>query len=526
MKTKAARLLAIAVLLVAVATASGIPQTIARAPVQKGMSYAAWWPGMYSDPDSDISLAQLAAVGAEWISLIVTQYQDTVASTAIRATEGTPTDADLIHVMTTAHSLGLKVMLKPHVDLWEDPAHWRGEIGSAFATQTQWSAWFASYRTFILHYADLAQTHGAGQFCVGTELSGTAHRASDWRGVIAAIRSHYSGPLVYAANWGGEETGLAWWDAVDFIGVDAYYPLSERDNPTVAELKAAWAPIAATLSGLSSAWGKSILFTEIGYRSQGGAAQHPWDWQVGGDVNLQEQADLYRATLESVWGKPWFGGIFWWAWGADPFEGGPCDDNYTPHDKPAEDVLRGFYGVSPRPSPAPAPPANHARTMPIYNDSLSPGWYDWSWGASVNFAAADQVYSGTRTIRVTLQPWGGLSLWHDYWDPGGYHYLEFYVRSAGPNPSHLWAFFYDDPDTGARRNRPADDCRYVDGGILDVGVWKRVLIPLRDMESDHGPLTRLALQESAGENTTFWVDEIQVVGATWYAHLPMVFRRP
>lgn len=37
------------------------------------------------------------------------------------------------------------------------------------------------------------------------------------------MREVYSGELTASANYGGEETGKSWWDAVDYIGVDAYY---------------------------------------------------------------------------------------------------------------------------------------------------------------------------------------------------------------------------------------------------------------------------------------------------------------
>ena len=37
------------------------------------------------------------------------------------------------------------------------------------------------------------------------------------------MRDVYSGKLTSSANWGGEEFSKSWWDAVDYIGVDAYY---------------------------------------------------------------------------------------------------------------------------------------------------------------------------------------------------------------------------------------------------------------------------------------------------------------
>lgn len=361
---KRAALLMLALAVVAPPSCSKTQIAVSPSPEnQKGISYACWAPGLYSLPESDLSLAHLAETGAGWISLIVTAYQDNLESTRIAAGPSTPTDDDLVHAISRAHSLGLKVMLKPHLDLAKDPSHWRGQIGQTYATEAEWTEWFASYRAFIEHYADLAAAEQAEQFCVGCELEATTWREADWRAVVAGVRSRYPGPLIYAANHSGEESRLAWWDAVDLIGVDAYYPLSNRYDPTLDELRAAWRPLAASLASLSARWQKPVILTEIGYRSLDGAAMHPWDWQIQGRVDLEEQADCYRAALESVYGEPWFGGIYWWSWSPDPSEGGPADSGFSPHDKPAESVLRAWFGGVRRRSPRPAKEWNPDRRL-------------------------------------------------------------------------------------------------------------------------------------------------------------------
>jgi len=81
----------------------------------------------------------------------------------------------------------------------------------------------------------------------------------DWRSVISDVRGLYSGPLTYASNHSGEETSIKWWDAVDYIGVDAYYPLTYKNDPTVAELKTAWLTPTLTLENLSNQYNKPII---------------------------------------------------------------------------------------------------------------------------------------------------------------------------------------------------------------------------------------------------------------------------
>ena len=177
---------------------------------------------------------------------------------------------------------------------------------------SEWNSWFSSYQNFIFHYAELAETHCAGQFCIGTELSGTSHREADWREVIAGIRNRYYGPITYASN-SGDEMNITWWDAVDCIGVDVYYRLTDKNDPTVEKLKAAWIPYVNQFSNLSTLWTKQIIFTEIGFSSADGTNKHPWEYSSEADIDLQEQADCYQATFESIYNQSWLAGFFWWA---------------------------------------------------------------------------------------------------------------------------------------------------------------------------------------------------------------------
>lgn len=323
----------------------------------------------YTSADSDAILQNtVQPMGANWISLVVTCFQDTVQSTAIfclpysNATGNlfkyyTPTDVSLAHSIATAHKLGLKVALKPGVDLLNDPAHWRGQIG--FGTNdAAWKAWFASYTMMISRYAAFARDQGADAFVMGTELVNTnrptacdpaaAQRADDWRQVAAKVRSFYPGKVYYAANWGsdscGEDVNVQWWDAMDAIGVDAYFPITTMPDPTVPQLVAAWQPWVLRLEGISAQFHQPVLLPEIGYQSRAGAnTTHPLEPPV---LDLAEQANCYEAFFQAFQGRPWLIGVFWWAIPATlnpDYAGGPTDTNFTPRGKPAADVLRKYY---------------------------------------------------------------------------------------------------------------------------------------------------------------------------------------
>lgn len=198
---------------------------------------------------------------------------------------------------------------------------------------------------WLTHLASLAAYHEVEQVCVGTELQGVSGYASDWRELVAAVRDVFKGELTYASNHDGEETPVSWWDALDDIGVDAYYSLSDDATPTVEALKRAWTDrgYLKRLQGLHDRFGKPVRFTEIGYRSIDAAALRAWEWDRKAPINLAAQANAYQAALETFAPLDWFGGFYWWSWDVNPRAGGRADDGYSPRGKAAEHVLRSAY---------------------------------------------------------------------------------------------------------------------------------------------------------------------------------------
>ncbi len=320
------------------------PGTAGPREFQKGVAYTGYSATAYDWDRPLLSLDRLKQTNASWVSVLATGYQDTIHSTTIDLSgPGTPGDASVERIIQYAHGLGLKVMLKPHVDLANDTQHYRGEIGPDF-TAADWAGWFASYRAFILHYAAMAERTGCELFCVGCELGTTAVHAAEWRGIVADVKRSYAGLLVYADNqveYAPE--AVTWWDAVDFIGQDVYPTLTQAVQPSVDDLLAGWAAFRDKLRRLSERWGKPLIITEIGCRSILGGAQNPWDWQRQGPVDLTVQANFYEAAFQAAADQSWLNGMYWWQWSPDPDDGGPADAGYTPRGKPAEEVLRSWY---------------------------------------------------------------------------------------------------------------------------------------------------------------------------------------
>lgn len=259
-------------------------------------------------------------------------------------TDWSLTDDGLLTMGRMARRANLRVILIPTLADFVD-GHWRGE--ARMTSEEEWREWFASYREFVLHYARLAEQMRATGLSVGTELRETVSREREWRQLIADTRETFRGWLTYAGNWDDYER-VPWWDALDLIGVQAYFELGDPGNSTpLAErrrrLIEAWAPIKAGLADVSRATAKRVLFTEIGYKSHTGATARPWEWQIEGERDPEIQQAAYEAAFAVFWAEPWFAGFYWWKW--RPASGREADRerDFTPQGKPAEAVLRKYY---------------------------------------------------------------------------------------------------------------------------------------------------------------------------------------
>ncbi|UCC57649.1 MAG: hypothetical protein JSW14_04505 [Candidatus Bathyarchaeum sp.] len=312
---------------------------------QKGMSYSAWSGDAFSSSESDESLRLLAETNTEWVAICFNWAQSNTTSHDIRVDPiRTATTDSVRHAITTAHSLGFKVMLKPMVDTLEEeetqgyPTVWRGEIQPS-------DEWFESYSNFINSFAEFAEQNDVELFSVGCEFKGTTGEKERWERVIAGVRERYSGPIVYAADWTNYKN-IEWWDSLDYVGIDAYFPLTFKYDPTFEELKTAWINHADGIEAWLSTVNKPVIFTEIGYRSSDGTNLAPSNWWSKMPIDLQEQRECYEAAFQTLWNRSWFYGFYWWTWIHIPERGGLDDYSHTPQNKPAQDVVTHWYSLS------------------------------------------------------------------------------------------------------------------------------------------------------------------------------------
>ena len=159
------------------------------------------------------------------------------------------------------------------------------------------------------------------------------------------VREIYHGPLVYNANHGKEEN-VNWFDALDYIGTSAYYPVAKEGGASSEEMLKAWEYHKEGLKRISEKFGKKIIFMEIGCRNARGCAVIPWDFvHVEYPRDEDEQYNFYESALKAMWDEPYFAGFFWWDWKTFllPPEKIALDTDFGIHGKKAEKLLTDWY---------------------------------------------------------------------------------------------------------------------------------------------------------------------------------------
>lgn len=249
-------------------------------------------------------------------------------------------DEGVIDLINSAQSKGLKVMVKPQI--WMLSGTFTGDF--ELTTQTQWTSFENTYQDYIVHYAHLADSMNCELFSIGTEFKKFVElRPQFWSNLIDTVRTEFNGALTYAENWDAFQS-VPFWDQLDYIGIDAYFPLSNQMTPSKEDCINGWLPHLTLIEQIQNQENIPVIFTEFGYRSRDFCAQEPWDSSNGGAVNLDAQQNAYEALCFTFWDKPWFQGGFVWKWFPDHTNsGGGSDNRFTPQNKPAEIVLKGIY---------------------------------------------------------------------------------------------------------------------------------------------------------------------------------------
>ncbi|RMF60661.1 MAG: hypothetical protein D6748_03635 [Calditrichaeota bacterium] len=312
---------------------------------QKGFCFAHEGYSIYNgylSRKADEALEKLSSLGSNAISITPFTYmRDPHTPTKFRFSHsaGEENDESVIHAILKARRLGMITMLKPHI--WLHRA-WPGEI--EMKSEAEWKQFFEFYQRWISHYALLAEMYQVDILSLGVEMSRTTlSHPEEWRKLIRTVRKLYSGKITYSANWGEEFENVSFWDALDYIGVNCYYPLSTKDNPTDTELQDGVKAIARRIEAVHRRFQKPVIITEIGFTATPMPWKEPHADARGKGLDPHAQARCYEAVLTVLHEQPWLKGLYWWKWPSYLEYGGLNDNDFTPNNKPAEEIVKKWF---------------------------------------------------------------------------------------------------------------------------------------------------------------------------------------
>lgn len=329
---------------------SGAPAAVSTASpgrrARRGLSMRGMALPLHSlDPGYDYgpALAELPGLGATHVAIFVNLWQPEATSpTPARHPLRTPADRVLRRVISDARARGLEVAFIPSLQLERaGPRDWRGSL-----RPPSWERWFQGYGRELLHWARLAEDEGVSLLAVGSELSTADGEEARWRELIRDVRAEFSGELTYSANWDHFDQ-VRFWDALDYVGLSAYFELTTSSDPTPEELQGAWRRQRGALATWRHQRGlrQPFVLLEVGYASLDGAAAQPWNYTLDTRVDLDEQRLCYEAFAEAWKDAPeLLAGAFFYEWWG---EGGRRDRTYTPRGKPALEVVKALFGAPP-----------------------------------------------------------------------------------------------------------------------------------------------------------------------------------
>ncbi|MCB9520933.1 MAG: hypothetical protein H6700_06830 [Myxococcales bacterium] len=286
-----------------------------------------------SDPEYDYTpmLREIAARGARDVMLVVPVPQrDASAATPLAAEVNV---GALERALAAATRAGLRTAVMPIVTFQEPGVEWRGELMPAAGA----AEWLDGYRPVVQRLAEAAEAGGAVRFVVGSELNSLQPHRAPWLAIIDEVRSAFSGRLTYSANWDSYET-VTFWDALDEVGVSAYFPISGEGSARGRAARA-WRLRWAELRAFGASWDRPVLLTEVGYPSHAAAAAAPWDETVDAVADAELQAALLGGFCDAT---PSASGFYVWNWFGT---GGPRDTGHTLRGKPAAAVLRSCFAT-------------------------------------------------------------------------------------------------------------------------------------------------------------------------------------
>ncbi|MBN2528497.1 MAG: hypothetical protein JXR76_19065 [Deltaproteobacteria bacterium] len=308
-------------------------------PVQKGVAL-----GLFrQEPNWNYNdfVLEIKQLGASHVAIVVSNYMKTSEHHEIYDLKGYTTPMKTVEkTIAQVKKAGMEVFLFPILRV-EDKSNggWRGTLKPSDS-----DAFFENYTQYVLRYAEVAAKHNVTLFSIGSELSTMDVHTDKWRAIIRAVRAVYPGKITYSANWDHYDK-VEFFDDLDFLGVTGYFQLADKrlpieNNPPLEMLVHSWREVYFRLMRWQHKFDKPLIFTEVGYLSQKGAAAAPWAEGANETVDLEIQRRCYEAFIRVVDNSDTVAGAYFWNW----FDWeGENDREYTPREKPAAAEIKSWF---------------------------------------------------------------------------------------------------------------------------------------------------------------------------------------
>jgi len=119
-----------------------------------------------------------------------------------------------------------------------------------------------------------------------------------WYQLIAEVRQSYNGQLTYAANFDNYQS-VQFWDALDFIGINAYFKLREfrpeqSEEQQFEAIQVSWDTIFSEIQQLQvrDSLEQKVIFTELGYIYRKNCTVMPWEGFGFSIAEVEEKKNL------------------------------------------------------------------------------------------------------------------------------------------------------------------------------------------------------------------------------------------
>lgn len=332
---------------------------------QKGALFVDFWWGNFFDLLNSVH-ARLKEKGFQWIEVAPPWDYKQVNPVPIITSEGfghTYSNDELDFHLKKMKADGFKVYMASQICC--------ADTSKASFSKEWWDAWFSEYEKYAMYFVNKANKYNVEFLNITGDWVVVAaspdKRPADYKEKLEAIyskvKSAYKGKLGRSLFIGGEigsnipdiwpnTDSMPFMEQADFIGINWWVGLTDKNNPTQEELNANVKKLFdLRLKPLYEKYGKPIILQQVAYPSIDGGLTGKAGvddvatalWELYSDkyeLDLEEQAMGFEAIMKNVAETSYIIGIYPFTYWPDDF---PLTKEYNVRGKPAEEVLSQWY---------------------------------------------------------------------------------------------------------------------------------------------------------------------------------------